>query len=178
MQVLTSPRQNAVGVVQIQFLEMYSLLLVHCRMRSRAYIVLSVSFSKGGSNQPPLYFKGGGGVGGWWWCGPVCSAHVSVDMNARDAPKFGERVPVDTTPGTATVCRALKSEPLLLANTAQGALSPAKPACTATAKYRTVLRFIPAMMQRIVGLTSGKKSKPASVVCRMNLYPLLNQAKR
>ena len=41
----------------------------------------------------------------------MCSAHVSVDMNARDAPNYGGRVPVDTTPGPAPVCRALKINP-------------------------------------------------------------------
>ena len=39
----------------------------------------------------------------------MCSAHVSVDMNARDAPNYGGRVPVDTTPDPAPVCRALKN---------------------------------------------------------------------
>ena len=48
----------------------------------------------------------------WWlWCGPVCSAHVSVDISAQDAPNYGGRVPVDTTPGPAPVCRALKIYP-------------------------------------------------------------------
>ena len=35
---------ECIRCVQIQFLEMHSLLLVHCRMRSRAYTVFSVSF--------------------------------------------------------------------------------------------------------------------------------------
>ena len=43
-----------------------------------------------------------------WWCGPVCGAHVSVDMSAQEAPNYGGRVPVDTTPDPAPVCRALK----------------------------------------------------------------------
>ena len=51
----------------------------------------------------------------WWWCGPVCSAHVSVDMSAQDAPNYGGRVPVDTTPGPAPVCRAQKNLPIITA---------------------------------------------------------------
>ena len=38
--------------------------------------------------------------------------HVSVDMNARDAPNYGGRVPVDTAHGPAPVCRALKTHPI------------------------------------------------------------------
>ena len=29
-----------------------------------------------------------------------------------DAPNYGSRVPVDTTPGPAPVCRALKTHPM------------------------------------------------------------------
>ena len=49
----------------------------------------------------------------WWWCGPVCSAHVSVDMSAQDAANCGDRVPVDTTPGPAPCVQALKKLPII-----------------------------------------------------------------
>ena len=48
----------------------------------------------------------------WWWCGPVCIDDMSVHMNARFAPNYGGRVPVDTAPGPALVCRALKTQPI------------------------------------------------------------------
>ena len=48
---------------------------------------------------------------GWLWCGPVCLTYVSVHIRPRNAPNYGSRVPVDTTPGPAPVCRALKIDP-------------------------------------------------------------------
>ena len=52
----------------------------------------------------------GGSVGvvWWWWCGPVCLKNVSVHTRQGDAPNYGSRVPVDTAPGPAPVCRAPK----------------------------------------------------------------------
>ena len=47
----------------------------------------------------------------WWWCGPVCSAHVSVDMNARDAPNYGGHVPVDMAPRPCTCVQSPKKSP-------------------------------------------------------------------
>ena len=51
----------------------------------------------------------GVGKGWWWWCGPVCLTYVSLHIRPRNAPDYGGRVPVDTTPGPAPVCRALKN---------------------------------------------------------------------
>ena len=47
-----------------------------------------------------------------WWCGPVCNTKQSVLPRARDAPNYGCRVPVDTAPSPAPVCRALKTHPI------------------------------------------------------------------
>ena len=60
---------------------------------------------------------GGGGGGGWWWLVvvvvlTVCLDDVSVHATKRQAPNHGGRVPVDTTPGPAPVCRALKTHPI------------------------------------------------------------------
>ena len=55
----------------------------------------------------------------WWWCGGGgCGADnmymdVSLSINHHGhAPNYGGRVPVDTTPGPAPVCRALKTHPI------------------------------------------------------------------
>ena len=47
-----------------------------------------------------MWGRGGEGEG--------CLTYVSVHIRPRDAPNYGSRVPVDTTPGPAPVCRALK----------------------------------------------------------------------
>ena len=48
----------------------------------------------------------------WWWFGPECKCRISVDNASHNAPNYGGRVPVDTTPGPAPVCRALKTHPV------------------------------------------------------------------
>ena len=49
----------------------------------------------------------------WWlWFGPECKCRISVDNASHNAPNYGGRVPVDTTPGPAPVCRALKTHPI------------------------------------------------------------------
>ena len=47
-----------------------------------------------------------------------------------NAPDYGGRVPVDTTPGPVPMHRAQKSRPLISASTARDAWPPAKPAVT------------------------------------------------
>ena len=70
-----------------------------------------------------------GGCGGSGGCGADHAFNEGVSPSKlTDAPIYGGRVPVDTTPGPAPMCGALKNPPLILANTAQGALSPAIPA--------------------------------------------------
>ena len=56
--------------------------------------------------------RGGGRWWWWWWCGPVCNDACLSMTTPVDAPNYGGRVPVDTVPGTAPVCRALKNPPL------------------------------------------------------------------
>ena len=48
----------------------------------------------------------------WWWCGPVCIDDMFVHTSKRLAPNYGSRVPVDTTPRPAPVCKALKTHPI------------------------------------------------------------------
>ena len=59
---------------------------------------------------------GGGGVVWWWWRCVVVVLTVKLmtclwRYVITDAPNYGGRVPVDTTPGPAPVCRALKNRP-------------------------------------------------------------------
>ena len=42
----------------------------------------------------------------------VCLDDVSVHATKRRASDYGSRVPVDTPPGPAPVCRALKTHPI------------------------------------------------------------------
>ena len=42
----------------------------------------------------------------------VCLDDVSVHATKSQAHNYGGRVPVDTTPGPAPVCRALKTHPI------------------------------------------------------------------
>ena len=47
----------------------------------------------------------------------TCVLHEGVGpATSTVAPNYGGRVPVDTTPGPAPVCRALKSDLLILVN--------------------------------------------------------------
>ena len=59
---------------------------------------------------------------------------MSVQGRAYDAPNYGGRVPVDTTPGPVPVYRALKKSTLISARTARDACPPAKPAVTCRSK--------------------------------------------
>ena len=63
--------------------------------------------------------RGGGGCGVWCGGGVVVVVVLTVKLMTclwryviTDAPNYGGRVPVDTTPGPAPVCRALKSHPI------------------------------------------------------------------
>ena len=53
--------------------------------------------------------RGGGGGGGADVMLGVC---VFVHTYQQNAPNYGGRVPVDTTPCPAPMCRALKNQPL------------------------------------------------------------------
>ena len=52
-----------------------------------------------------------------------------IHDDARDAPDYGGRVPVDTTPGPSPVCRALKKTPQRLISSA-AADPPQQPGLT------------------------------------------------
>ena len=54
---------------------------------------------------------GGSGGSDGEYGGPVCIDDMSVHTSKRLAPNYGGRVPVDTVPGPAPVCRALKTHP-------------------------------------------------------------------
>ena len=41
-----------------------------------------------------------------------CDDEMFIHDAARDAPNYGDRVPVDTTPGPVPVYKALKSHPI------------------------------------------------------------------
>ena len=65
-----------------------------------------------GDNLSQNGYGGGGGGGGGGGSDLECKCRISVDNASLDAPNYGGRVPVDTTPGPAPVCRALKTHPV------------------------------------------------------------------
>ena len=65
----------------------------------------------------------------WWWCGPVCNDACLSMTTHKMHLIMGAVSPVDTTPGPAPVCRALKTQPPHLSEHSARCMATSKTSC-------------------------------------------------